>query len=250
MVRAHRLNYIHSSLGCGAVRYVIHQSLSKSITGYYQESGRAGRDGFEAQCYIFFSYKDKSKLQNMIMKSRDETGGAAFVAKDVSSITVGMENLLSSVSFCLNDVDCRRHLLLDYFGEKFPAEQCHGTCDNCRHSGSVTMVDFTEHAKCILAIVKEVEKNRRQLARLTLLKLVKLYSGAKDKELSKYSAAVPAIGDFVRRGALIGKLNKNHIERLLMEMVIKKYLDEEIEENTMGFSSGEWNNLFFSKRQC
>jgi superfamily II DNA helicase RecQ len=59
------------------VRYVIHQSLPKSLTNYYQESGRAGRDGFVSECIMFFGYKDKNKIQQMIVKSRDDTGGYA-----------------------------------------------------------------------------------------------------------------------------------------------------------------------------
>jgi hypothetical protein len=198
-----------------------------------QESGRAGRDGTKSDCYLYFSYRDKSKLQAMIMKGRDDGGQA----NSHQSMQMGIENLLSCVSFCLNDVDCRRQQLLGYFGEHFTSEQCNKTCDNCANQGLINTVDFTEHAKNILLLVKEIDSNRRSVARLTLIKAAKLYSGAKDKETSKYSANIPAVDDIVKRAASISKISRPMVERLLMEMIIKKYLDEEVEENGMGFTS-------------
>jgi superfamily II DNA helicase RecQ len=191
-----------------------------------QESGRAGRDGTKSDCYLYFSYRDKSKLQAMIMKGRDDGGQA----NSHQSMQMGIENLLSCVSFCLNDVDCRRQQLLGYFGEHFTSEQCNKTCDNCANQGLINTVDFTEHAKNILLLVKEIDSNRRSVARLTLIKAAKLYSGAKDKETSKYSANIPAVDDIVKRAASISKISRPMVERLLMEMIIKKYLDEEVEE--------------------
>lgn len=72
------------------VRYVIHHSLPKSLTNYYQESGRAGRDGEVAECLVFFSFKDKSKLANMIVKSKEERGHSHG---SVENMKRGLESL-------------------------------------------------------------------------------------------------------------------------------------------------------------
>lgn len=72
------------------VRYVIHHSLPKSLTNYYQESGRAGRDGEVAECLVFFSFKDKSKLANMIVKSKEER---AYSSSSVENMKRSLDNL-------------------------------------------------------------------------------------------------------------------------------------------------------------
>lgn len=219
-----------------------------------QESGRAGRDGILAKCYIFFSYRDKSKLQSMIIKARDESG-ASFPQHNRN---MQIDNLLSSVSFCVNDVDCRRKLLLNYFGENFDPQQCRNTCDNCCNATAISTLTVTAHAQLICAIVKAVEAPRSGrggggVTRLTFLKMAKLYTASaagKDKDTAKYIAALPVIADCLKkRDDLIAKeggkdkqnkLTKILVERLLMEMVVKKYLDEDVEENGMGFSNGEF----------
>lgn len=102
---------------------------------------------------MFFSYKDKSTLQSMIAKSREERGQVSGSAENMH---LAMENLLKCVSFCINEVDCRRMMLLAYFGEDFPPDQCRGTCDNCCRGGTVTREDVTSHASVLLNIVKEI----------------------------------------------------------------------------------------------
>lgn len=100
------------------VRYVIHYDLPKSIEGYYQETGRAGRDGLKSDCILFFSYGDKMKIEYFINQKEDE-----------NEKQVAYKQLRELVSYCEGNV-CRRRLLLAYFGEIFDEPNC-GSCDVC-----------------------------------------------------------------------------------------------------------------------
>ena len=129
------------------VRFVIHHSIPKSLDGYCQEAGRAGRDGLNAQCVLFYSYGDKSKLEKMIMDDSQE-----------SPWEQRMENkrkLNQVVQYCENHVDCRRVLQLMYFGEEFNKGTCQGTCDNCRSEKIHELRDVTEEAKSAMKLVRD-----------------------------------------------------------------------------------------------
>lgn len=209
--------------------------MPKSLTNYYQESGRAGRDGAAAECILFFSFKDKSSIANMIMKSRDTDANSRYGSNGMTdAMRQGLENLRRCVSYCLNESDCRRVLLLEYFGEQFSSKNCNRTCDNCLHDPStLEIVDFTEHAVCILLFVKDVTQKR--LPSITITKIVKVYTSSKEKEMEKYEACMKYVmSNNPTRSAIP---SRDIVERLIQHMVVNDYLSEETIVNTKGFPS-------------
>lgn len=139
------------------VRFVIHHTLSKSVENYYQESGRAGRDGLLAHCILMYRHVDVFKQSGMVFTEQ-----------------TGLQNLYKMLRYCLEWSKCRRAFVAHHFGDRWSPSDCEKMCDICSNGFSTTSEDVTLHCKSVLAALEGAAASKE---RLTFLKLLELWKG-------------------------------------------------------------------------
>ncbi|KAI5248441.1 hypothetical protein E4T42_05612 [Aureobasidium subglaciale] len=198
------------------VRFVIHHTIPKSLEGYYQETGRAGRDGASSDCYLFYGTHDLFTLRKMI----DDNESGSKEQKD------RQHDMLRRVAqFCLNKTDCRRVQVLAYFAENFSKEDCNNKCDNCNATEELVEEDYTDLGLAAVSLVKEIASSRN----VTLHQCLDLFRGTgrninpEDKEAENFGA---------------GKhLDRENIDRLFGLLIAEDVIREFSVFNKMKFAN-------------
>lgn len=196
------------------VRIVIHYDIPKSLEGYYQETGRGGRDGGEGRCIAFYSYKDIQKLEKFMQ------------GKPLAEQEIGKQLLLETVAYAESSV-CRRKMLLHYFGEVYTQENC-STCDNCVHPKE--QFEGKEHIVKLLKVINELKERFKteHIIQVMIGKVTSIIKSYHHHELDIFGCGDEEDEKFwhaVTRQALVNGLISKDIESYGLLKMTKKGLN-------------------------
>jgi len=176
------------------VRFVIHNTVSRSMENFYQESGRAGRDGEEARCIMLFRLGDMFKQSTMVFTEQ-----------------TGLQKLYSMVAYCLDRSTCRREMIAQHFLDTWDSIPCKGMCDNCTRADGIAKGDCGDAARAAVGILEQAGRREQ---RVTGLKLVEAVQGRGATNLKLAGWA----GD---------GLSKDQVESLVAHLTVEGHLKED-----------------------
>ncbi|KAG5362576.1 ATP-dependent DNA helicase hus2/rqh1 [Yarrowia sp. B02] len=213
------------------VRYVIHCTVPRNMEGYYQETGRAGRDGLPSTCIVYFNQKDARQMLFHIAKDEflGENGKVDWQLTQRQR-THHRELMQGVINYCENRVDCRRVQVLRYFNETFDPKLCRNSCDNCRYGHEYTQEtrDVSDVSKNIIKLISAATQESQNI---TVAHCCDLIRGSATKKIKD-------MGHNLLAGYGMGKhYDKTTLERIVTKLILMKALRAHTERNKSGFAN-------------